>query len=78
VIDDRHDLYGSARFREYLILMQGEPGWKDVLENWQIRTVVLPKGSTLANLLKQIPQQWQIVYQDNAALVIKRQGEGDL
>jgi hypothetical protein len=78
VIDDRHDLYGSARFREYLILMQGEPGWKDVLENWQIRTVVLPTGSTLANLLKQIPRQWQTVYQDNAAVIMKRQSEGDL
>jgi hypothetical protein len=78
VIDDRHDLYGSARFREYLILMQGEPGWKDVLENWQIRTVVLPTGSTLANLLKQIPRQWQTVYQDNAAVLMKRQSEGDL
>jgi hypothetical protein len=78
VIDDRHDLYGSARFREYLILMQGEPGWKDVLEKWQIRTVVLPPGSTLANLLKQIPQQWQTVYQDNAAVIMKRQSEGDL
>jgi len=78
VIDDRHDLYGSARFREYLILMQGEPGWKDVLEKWQIRTVVLPPGSTLANLLKQIPQQWQTVYQDKTAVVVKGHTGGDL
>ena len=78
VIDDRHDLYGSARFREYLILMQGEPGWKEVLEKWRIQAVVLPTGSTLANLLKQIPQQWQTVYQDNAAVIMKRQSEGDL
>ena len=78
MIDDRHDLYGSARFREYLILMQGEPGWKEVLEKWRIQAVVLPTGSTLANLLKQIPQQWQTVYQDNAAVIMKRQSEGDL
>jgi len=39
---------------------------------------VLPPGSTLANLLKQIPQQWQTVYQDNAAVIMKRQSEGDL
>jgi hypothetical protein len=77
VIDDRHDLYGSDRFREYLIMIQGEPGWKDVLEKWQIRTVVLPTGSTLANLLTLIPRQWQTVYQDNTAVVMKRHGEGD-
>jgi len=77
VIDDRHDLYGSDRFREYLILTQGEPGWKDVLEKWRIQTVVLPTGSTLANLLKQIPRQWETVYQDKAAVIMKRQSEGD-
>jgi hypothetical protein len=76
VIDDRHDLYGSDRFREYLILTQGEPGWKDVLEKWRIQTVVLPTGSTLANLLKQMPRQWESVYQDKAAVIMKRQSGG--
>jgi hypothetical protein len=77
VIDDRHDLYGSDRFREYLILIQCEPGWKDVLERWRIQTLVLPAGSPLANLLNQVPRQWQTVYQDNSAVVIERQSAGD-
>ena len=72
-IDDRHDLFGSARFREYLILIQVEPGWKDVLESWQIQTVVLQAGSPLANLLNQIPKEWKTVYQDSTAVVMKRQ-----
>ena len=72
VIDDRHDLYGSDRFREYLILIQGEPGWQDVLKKWQIRTLVLPAGSTLANLLGKIPQEWQRVYEDTSAVVIEK------
>jgi hypothetical protein len=77
VIDDRHDLYGSGRFREYLILIQCEPGWQDVLESWRIRTLVLPTGSPLANLLNQIPQQWRTVYQDKAAVVIQQRSEGE-
>ena len=28
VVDDRHDLYGSGRIRQYLILTQAEPGWR--------------------------------------------------
>jgi hypothetical protein len=72
VIDDRHDLYGSDRFREYLVLIQAEPGWKDVLEKWQIRTMVLPAGSTLANLMGKIPQEWQAVYEDEVAVVMER------
>jgi hypothetical protein len=74
VIDDRHDLYGSERFREYLVLIQGEPSWQDVLETWRIRTVVLERGATLANLLREIPQDWQVVYEDKTAVVIKRRG----
>ena len=74
LIDDRHDLYGSDRFREYLILMQAEPGWKDVLKKWRIQTFVLPAGSTLANLLGQLPQEWQTVYEDKVAVVIEKKG----
>ena len=35
VVDDRHDLYGSGRIRQYLILTQGEPEWQNVLEEWK-------------------------------------------
>jgi len=73
-IDDRHDLYGSDRFREYLILMQGEPGWRDVLEKWRIQTVVLPPDSTLANLLWQLPQEWRTVYESKSAVIVERRG----
>jgi len=73
VVDDRHDLYGSGRIREYLILLQGEPGWKDVLEKWQIKTVLLPERSTLANLLRELPQQWRPVYEDNVAVVFEKE-----
>jgi hypothetical protein len=74
VIDDRHDLYGSDRFREYLVLIQAEPGWRDVLEKWQIQTVVMQSDSTLVSLLKMIPQEWQTVYEDQVAVVIEKKG----
>lgn len=72
VIDDRHDLYGTARFREYLILIQGEPGWKNVLEQWQIRTALLPAGDTLTSLLRELPGEWQPVYEDKVAVVFEK------
>ena len=77
VIDDRHDLYGSGRFREYLILMQGEPAWKEVLEKWRIQTLVLPTGSTLANLLREQRRDYRPVYEDKVAVVIKRRLPAD-
>ncbi len=72
VIDDRHDLYGSGRIRQYLILTQAEQGWKSVLEQWQIRTALLPTDSTLANLLRELPRAWRVAYEDKVAVVFER------
>jgi hypothetical protein len=72
VIDDRHDLYGSGRMRQYLILTQAEPGWQRVLQDWKIKTALLPAGSTLANLLRELRQDWRVAYQDDVAVVFER------
>jgi hypothetical protein len=72
VVDDRHDLYGSGRIRQYLILTQAEPGWQSVLEEWQIRVALLPADSTLANLLRELPRDWRVAYEDKVAVVFER------
>jgi len=72
VVDDRHDLYGSGRIRQYLILVQAEPGWQSVLNNWQIHTALLPTDSTLANLLREVPQDWRVAYEDKVAVVFEK------
>jgi hypothetical protein len=72
VIDDRHDFYGAERMREALTLLQGERGWRDILQRWQIRTVLLPADSTLANLLLELPREWHVTYQDNVAVILEK------
>jgi len=72
VIDDRHDLYGSNRFREYDVLMQAAPGWQEVLARWQVQTLVLQSDSTLANLLRLLPQDWQVTHEGPVAVVIEK------
>ncbi len=72
VVDDRHDLYGSDRIRQYLVLTQGEPGWRGILAKWQIRTVLLPAGSTLEGLLRELPEEWRVAYKDKIAVVMER------
>jgi hypothetical protein len=72
MVDDRHDLYGSGRVRRYLILMQGEPGWRNVLDGEQIRTVLLPSDSILANLLRELPREWRVAYEDKVAVVFEK------
>jgi hypothetical protein len=72
VVDDRHDLYGSGRIRQYLILTRAEPGWQNVIDEWQIRTALLPADSTLANLLREVPRDWRVAYEDKVAVVLER------
>jgi len=89
VVDDRHDLYGSARVRRYLILTQGEAGWRKVLDRvpdhvpdndlrdrdeqeQAIRIVLLPADSTLVSLLRELPKDWQVSYEDSVAVVLER------
>ena len=72
VVDDRHDLYGSDRIRQYVTLIHAEPGWQNVLKDWQVRTLLLPTDSTLANLLRELPQRWRIAYEDKVAVVFQQ------
>jgi hypothetical protein len=72
VLDDRHDLYGEDRIRQYMILTEAAPGWQTVLEQWQIQTALLPADSTLANLLRELPRNWQVVHEDKVAVVFER------
>jgi hypothetical protein len=72
VMDDRHDLYGSDRVRDYLVLVQVEPGWNDALEKWQIHTVVFPRNSTLIGILRELPQEWNVVYEDKLAVIMEK------
>jgi hypothetical protein len=72
VVDDRHDLYGSDRIRKYLVLTQVEPGWRKVIEQWKIRTALLPADSTLANLLRELPREWRIAHEDKVAVVFEK------
>ena len=72
VVDDRHDLFGTDRIRELLILMQGEPGWHDILNRWDIRIALLPADASLASLLRELPQEWQITYRDKVSVIFER------
>ncbi len=72
IIDDRHDLYGSERIRQYLTLTQAEPGWQNVLKDWKIRTALLPTDSTLTNLLRELPQDWRVAYEDKVGVVFEK------
>jgi hypothetical protein len=70
-MDDRHDLYGEEILKSYLKMMHGEVGWEGLLDQYQIRCVLVPKGSPLANILEKSPL-WKSVHADDTASIFER------
>ena len=70
-VDDRHDLYGAAFFKQYLKTIRVEPGWDALLNDNHVNWVLLPKESALANALRG-SQQWKVSYEDQTAVLFQR------
>jgi hypothetical protein len=75
VVDDRHDFYGEEFLKSYLKMMHVEPGWGDFLQQHQVRCVVVPKGSALANVLVE-NTGWQPIYGDDVTVVFVHSARG--
>jgi hypothetical protein len=75
-VDGRTDLYGDAFLTEdYLATATGAEGWRDTLDRYGIRLVVVEAGSGLARALAAEPG-WRLDYggEDLAAVVFVREG----
>lgn len=74
--DDRSDLYGDQRFRQYLDVTSVAPDWRTVMDDWQVRTALVPAESSLSSVLAASPN-WKQVYGDAIATVfVRTQAEG--
>jgi len=71
VVDDRHDLYGSEYFKNYLKIVRVEPGWDEALAETRAAWLLLPSQSSIATLLRHVPA-WRIAYSDETAVVFER------
>ena len=70
-MDDRHDLYGEEFLKNYLKAVRVTPDWDSFLNDKRVNWVLVPAGSSLANMLEQTPQ-WNVVYRDGTAVLLER------
>lgn len=70
-IDGQTDFYGEALTRKYLRIVQLGPGWKELLDEHDIRWTLTQTGQPLNRALELSPG-WQRVYQDATATIFKR------
>jgi hypothetical protein len=60
-IDGRMDMYGKAIVNDYLNAAAAKPEWAEIFGRWGIQTVLLPKDSPLAAVLRADPH-WQRLF----------------
>ena len=61
-IDGRIDIYGPEIVRDYLSVAATKPDWREVLNRYAVRTILVGRDSALSVLLGTDPQ-WQRVFQ---------------
>lgn len=70
-IDDRYDMFPDDVIDDYITLLEGRPGWDEVLERRDIDTVLWTKDDVAGQLLT-ASADWVIVYNDDIWLVARR------
>ncbi len=66
-IDGRTDLYGDV-VNEYVQILRGDEGWQQKLDRYDVRLVLIPPESPLAEALRSEPG-WEETYTDDLASV---------
>jgi hypothetical protein len=72
VIDDRHDFYGDQLIKDYLKIVLVTPTWEKTLDQMRVNWILVPRWSSLANMLRLTPK-WSAVHEDGTAALFHRQ-----
>ena len=61
--DDRYEVHDSALIEDYVTLLRGRSGWREVLERWNAEVLVWPATSSLGDLVVS-DAGWVGIYED--------------
>ena len=70
-IDSRMDAYSDKTIEDYLTILYGKEGWRDLLDQYQIKWIFLSPDKPVCQLLERQPE-WNIVYKDSTARIFNR------
>jgi len=70
-VDGRADLYGDDLLDQFKTAVRLQTGWRDVLDRWQVETVLVPTSSALAQALLLDPN-WHAAFSDSKAIILLR------
>jgi hypothetical protein len=72
-LDDRVDMYPKPVVQDFLVLLHGSPGWRDVLERHDVDLVLWDRNAALSELMVE-STDWRILYSDPGWVVGCRRG----
>jgi hypothetical protein len=70
-IDGRSDFFQDSVGKEYVAALNAAHDWRDILEKYQVRTLLLPVDAALAEAAQRDPA-WQVAARDNVAVLLTR------
>jgi hypothetical protein len=71
--DDRYDMYPETMVEAYDKVLSLDEGWDEVLDDYDIETVVWPKGGALVEAMRLMPG-WTETRRDKVAVTFERTG----
>lgn len=71
-IDDRADFYGQDYYGKYGTIVQTDPGWQALLDEFKIKWILMPTNAKLTNSLSH-NKDWSMVAKDEASVIYRRQ-----
>ena len=70
-MDDRHDFYGEAFIKELKLASNATWRWREPLDKYQVKWVLINTDSPLASVLKE-SKAWHVEYDDGLAIIFSR------
>jgi hypothetical protein len=70
-IDGRNNVHGQDRIQEFSDLWTGKPGWDSNPDLVRANTVITPRVSAIAALLRTDPR-FQVAFEDAQSVVFER------
>ena len=70
-IDDRFELHPPDLVDDYVVLLEGEPTWRDVLDRHDAEVAIWPSDAPLTELLREL-EGWPVVFADEHWSVLCR------
>jgi len=73
-IDGGTEFFGPELFKEFADIKQLRPGWRKLLQKWDVSLALLRRQTTLSHELSRDPR-WQLWYCDSLSVLLRRSDE---